>query len=303
MQLKTAAAFALFAVSAFGMKNGDSVPLWANGAPGSEAMAGKPELVIPAKPGDSTHLSQVHNPSLLVYLPPKDKATGAAMIIAPGGGHRFLSIDTEGTNVAEWLSSIGVAAFVLKYRLAHEEGSPYKVEVHALADAQRSIRMVRARADEWGVNPAKVGFIGFSAGGELAVLASTRYDAGKADATDPIERQSSKPDYQILIYPGVRADTVAVTKDTPPTFMLCAGNDNGPQAALPALYVALKKAGVQTEMHIFASGGHGFGLRPDDKRPNPIYHLWAGLLQNWMADVGMSPARTIQAGMPAPPAR
>ena len=105
MIAKTAAAFALFAVSAFAMKNGDSVPLWANGAPGSEAMAGKQELVIPAKPGDSTHLSQVHNPSLLVYLPPKDKATGAAMIIAPGGGHRFLSIDTEGTNVAEWLSA------------------------------------------------------------------------------------------------------------------------------------------------------------------------------------------------------
>jgi endo-1,4-beta-xylanase len=293
MLLKSATALVLFAACAFGMKNGDSVPLWANGAPGSEGMAGKQELVIPAKPGDSTHLSQIHNPSLLVYLPPKDKATGAAMIIAPGGGHRFLSIDTEGTNVAEWLSSIGVAAFVLKYRLAHEECSPYKVEIHALADAQRSIRMVRARAAEWGVNPAKVGFIGFSAGGELAVLASTRYDAGNPEAADPIEKQSSRPDYQILIYPGVRADNVQFTKDTPPTFMLCASNDNGPQSALPVLYVALKKAGVSAEMHIFASGGHGFGLRPNEPRPNPIYHEWAGLLQHWMADVGMSPAKTM----------
>jgi endo-1,4-beta-xylanase len=297
MLFKTAATFALVAVCAFGMKNGDSVPLWANGAPGSEAMAGKQELVVPAKPGDSTHLSQIHNPSLLVYLPSKDKATGAAMIIAPGGGHRFLSIDTEGTNVAEWLSSIGIAAFVLKYRLAHEEGSPYKVEVHPYADSQRAIRMVRARAAEWGVNTSKVGYMGFSAGGELAVLVSTKYDAGKADAADPIERQSSKPDYQILIYPGVRADTVEVTKDTPPTFMLCADNDRGPSMAIPALYLALKKAGVQTEIHIFASGGHGFGLRPDDKRPNPIYHAWAARLQDWMADVGMSPAKSMSARM------
>src|SRR5580700_6765748 len=162
MLLRSVAALLIFAPCAFG----DSVPLWANGAPGSEGMAGKQELIIPAKPGDSTHLSNIHNPSLLVYLPPKDKATGAAMIVAPGGGHRFLSIDTEGTNVAEWLNSIGVAAFVLKYRLAREEGSPYKVEVDPYADAQRSIRMIRARANEWGVDTARVGIMGFSAGGE-----------------------------------------------------------------------------------------------------------------------------------------
>ena len=291
MFAKTAATFALFAVSAFGLKNGDSVPLWANGAPGSEALAGKQELVIPAKPGDSTHLSQIHNPSLLVYLPPKDKATGAAMIIAPGGAHRFLSIDTEGTNVAEWLNSIGVAAFVLKYRLAHEEGSTYKVDVHALADAQRSIRMIRTRAKEWNVDPARIGIMGFSAGGEVAVLASTKYDAGKPDAADPIERQGSRPDFQILIYPGIRAETVEVTKDTPTTFLLCADNDKGPSTAIPAVYLALKKAGVPAELHIYASGGHGFGYQPTDNRPNVIYAGWVARLQEWMADVGMSPAK------------
>ena len=288
---KTAAVLLMLSSCAFAWKNGDSVPLWANGAPGSEAMAGKQELIVPAKPGDSTHLSQVHNPSLLVYLPPKDKATGAAMIIAPGGGHRFLSIDTEGTNVAEWLSSIGVAAFVLKYRLAHEEGSPYKVEIHPYADSQRAIRMLRARADEWGIDKSRIGFMGFSAGGELAVLASTKYDAGNASAADPIERQSSKPDFQILIYPGIRAETVTVTKDTPPTFMLAADNDKGPSTAIPALYLALKKEGVPAELHIYASGGHGFGLRPGDPRHNVIYSTWALRLQDWMADVGMSPAK------------
>ncbi len=289
---RPSAALLLFAACAFGMKNGDSVPLWANGAPGSEAMAGKPEMVAaPTTPGGSTHVSSIHNPSLLVYLPPKDKATGAAMIIAPGGGHRYLSIDTEGTNVAEWLNSIGIAAFVLKYRLAHEEGSTYKVEVHPYADAQRAIRMIRARAEEWNVNKSKIGFMGFSAGGEIAVLASTRYDVGNPAAADPIERQSSKPDYQILIYPGIRAETVNVTKDTPPAFMLAADNDKGPSTAIPQLYLALKKAGVPAELHVYASGGHGFGLRPHETRPNVIYATWVLRLQDWMADVGMSPAK------------
>ena len=159
------------------------------------------------------------------------------MIIAPGGAHRFLSIDTEGTNVAEWLNSIGVAAFVLKYRLAHEEGSPYKVEVDAYADAQRSIRMIRARAAEWGVDPARVGIMGFSAGGEVAVLASTKFDAGKPGATDPIERQGSRPDFQILVYPGIRSETVEVTKDTPTTFLLCADNERGhPPPSPPSIW-------------------------------------------------------------------
>ena len=275
---------------AFALKNGDAIPLWPGGAPGSEAMAAKPEVVTaPPKPGDSIKVSSIHNPSLLVYLPSKEKATGAAMIIAPGGGHRFLSIDSEGTNVAEWLNSIGVAAFVLKYRLAREEGSTYKVQEHPFADAQRAIRMVRARATEWNVNTAKVGIIGFSAGGEVALMASTRYDAGNADAADLMERQSSKPDYQILIYPGIRAETVNITKDTPPTFMLCADNDKGPSTAISSLYPMLKKAGVQTELHIYNSGGHGFGYRPGAMPV--IRSSWVLRLQDWMSDVGMSPAK------------
>ena len=184
--------------------------------------------------------------------------------------------------MAEWLSGIGVATFVLKYRLAREEGSPYKVEVDALSDAQRAVRMVRAARPSGTVNPAKVGFMGFSAGGEIAVLASTRYDPGKPDASDPVERQSSKPDYQILIYPGVRADTIQVTKDTPPAFMLCADNDKGPSMAIPNLYLALKKAGVPAEIHIYNSGGHGFGLRKNPKS-NVIYSTWILRLRDWMA--------------------
>lgn len=280
----------LLATCAVAARNGDVLPLWPNGAPGSEALAGKKEVItVPAKPGDSLKVSSIHNPSLAIYLPSKEKATGAAMIIAPGGGHRFLSIDTEGTNVAEWLNSIGVAAFVLKYRLAREPDSLYKIDEHPFADVQRALRLVRARSQEWNVNPAKLGVIGFSAGGEVAVMASTRYDAGQASAADLIERQSSKPDYQILIYPGIRAENVVVTKDTPPTFMLCADNDRGPSLAIPNLYLALKKAGVPTELHIYNSGGHGFGYRPG--AVPVIRSTWVLRLQDWMSDVGMSPAK------------
>ena len=270
---------------------GDVLPLWPNGAPGSEGMSGKKEIITePLKAGDSLKVSSIHNPSLILYLPPKEKATGAAMIVAPGGGHRFLSIDTEGTNVAEWLTSIGVAAFVLKYRLAREQDSPYKVDEHPFADAQRAIRIVRERAGEWNVNPAKIGMMGFSAGGEVAVMASTRFDAGHPESTDPIERQSARPDYQILIYPGIRPATINVTKDTPPTFMLCADNDRGPSTAIPTLYLALKKAGVPAELHIYNSGGHGFGYRPTTTTP-VIKATWILRLKEWMSDVGMSTAR------------
>ena len=276
--------------SAIAARSGDVLPLWAGGAPGSESMASKQEVITdPAKPGDSLKVSSIHNPSLLIYLPAKERATGAAMIIAPGGGHRFLSIDTEGTNVAEWLNGIGVAAFVLKYRLAREQDSPYRIDEHPFADAQRAIRIVRSRAVEWNLNPGKVGVMGFSAGGEVAVLASTHHDAGRADSPDAIERQSSRPDYQILIYPGIRADNVTVTKDTPPTFMLCADNDRGPSLAIPNLYLALKQAGVPAELHVYNSGGHGFGLRPN---ASPVVRsTWFLRVQDWMNDVGMSTAK------------
>jgi endo-1,4-beta-xylanase len=287
---KSAAICLFFASCLSAAPNGDSVPLWPNGAPGSEAMATKQEVITPpAQPGGSTHVSSVHNPSLLVYLPPKDKATGAAMIVAPGGGHQYLSIDTEGTNVAQWLNSVGVAAFVLKYRLAHEPGSTYKVEVHPYADAQRAIRMLRARSQEWNIDGGRIGIMGFSAGGEVAVMAATKFDAGNPAAADPIERQSSRPDFQILIYPGIQAEKFQVTKDTPPAFMLAADNDKGPSTAIPALYLALKSAGVPAEIHIYNSGGHGFGLRTPDPRPNVIYSTWVLRLQDWMADAGMSP--------------
>src|SRR5205085_7437386 len=144
----------------------------------------------------------VHNPSIAVYLPPAEKAIGTAVIVAPGGGHRQLVIGSEGTDIAKWLNDLGIAAFVLKYRLAFTPNYQYTVEGEALQDTQRAIRIVRARAREWGVNPNRIGLLGFSAGGALAALADIRFDRGNLNATDPVERQSCRPDFVGLVYPG-----------------------------------------------------------------------------------------------------
>ena len=263
------------------------IPLWANGAPGSEGKTAKEVDEAPNKDHGYFKVTGVHTPSLTVFLPPRETATGAAMVIAPGGGHQFLNFDQEGTYVAEYLNSIGVAGFVLKYRLAREPGSTYKIEEHALADAQRAIRLIRSRAEEWHVNPARVGIMGFSAGGEVAALASTRFDAGKADSADAIDRLSSRPDFDALIYPGIRADTYVIPKDMPVTFLLCADNDRGPSNALAGLYPMLKAAGIKTEVHVYASGGHGFGINPNTKSQSPVATTWQLRLGDWLRDIGM----------------
>jgi acetyl esterase/lipase len=266
------------------------IPLWANGAPGSEGKAAKEVDEPPNKDHGYLKVTGVHNPSITAFLPPREMATGAAMVIAPGGGHQFLNFDQEGTYVAAYLNSIGVAGFVLKYRLAREPGSTYKIEEHALADAQRAIRLIRSRAGEWHVNPARVGIMGFSAGGEVAALASTRFDAGKSDAADPVDRLSSRPDFDALIYPGIRAENYTIPKDMPMTFMLCADNDRGPSTALAGLYPMLKAAGIKTEVHVYASGGHGFGINPNTRSQSPVATTWQLRLGDWLKDIGMAGA-------------
>lgn len=262
------------------------VALWANGAPGSEGKTAKEVHEAPNASHGYFKITSVHNPSITVFLPPRERATGAAMVIAPGGGHQFLNFDQEGTYVAEYLNSIGVAGFVLKYRLAREPGSTYKVD-DAVGDAQRAIRLIRSRAEEWHVNPARVGIMGFSAGGEVAALAATRFDAGKPDASDAVDRLSDRPDFDALIYPGIRAENYTIPKDMPVTFLLCADNDRGPSNALAGLYPMLKAAGIKTEVHVYASGGHGFGINPNTKNPAPVATTWQLRLGDWLKDIGM----------------
>jgi endo-1,4-beta-xylanase len=211
----------------------------------------------------------------------------AAIIIAPGGGHYKLTMDDEGYDVAKYLSGHGVAAFVLKYRLAREQGSTYTVDGDEMHDIQRAIRMVKARAAEWGVDPARVGVMGFSAGGELAIKAATRYDDGNPSAADPFDRPSDKPAFQVLMYPGGLTPEIEakVTKDTPPAFLLCGADDRDNIAQqLPELFIALKKAGVSAELHEYAGVGHGFGLRLS--QTGGLSH-WPELLLQWMDTRGL----------------
>jgi acetyl esterase/lipase len=257
------------------------IRLWPRGAPGSEGKSG-PEAVRVTPTGERV-VSRVHAPSLTPYLPPKGRETGAAVVIAPGGGHREMWVDHEGHNLARVLSARGVAAFVLKYRLAREPDSTYTVDEHALADTQRAIRLVRSRAGEWGVNPSRVGVLGFSAGGELAALAGMRFDGGLKDAPDAVDRESSRPDFHALIYPG-SSRRFAPTKDSPPVFIVCGYGDRPDiSQGMAEVYLKFKQAGVPAELHIYASAGHGFGVRDGNTK---AVAKWPARFEEWLGDLG-----------------
>jgi endo-1,4-beta-xylanase len=255
------------------------IPLWPNGAPGSE---GKPKTeVVTTSASGELSVAGIHNPSITPYVPARDKATGVGILVIPGGGHRVLAITHEGYNVAEWLRDRGIAAFVLKHRLAREENSTYKIDVESFADTTRALRLIRSRAAEWGVDPARVGAIGFSAGGELVSMVSARNDPGAPASEDPVERQSSKPNFQALIYPGRSVD-IQPTKDSPPVFLAAAYNDRQDiSEGLAEAYLRFKRAGVPAELHIYGTGGHGFGLRATNKRP---VGQWITRFEEWLAD-------------------
>ena len=241
--------------------------LWPDGAPGAKGN----------DDGDK--------PTLTIYLPAKDKATGAAVVICPGGGYGHLAMDHEGHQIARWLNSFGVAGFILKYRHSRS-GAGYRHPA-PLQDAQRAVRMVRSGAKRWNINPDRIGIMGFSAGGHLASSAGTHFQNRYSDARDAIDRSSCRPDFMILMYPvvsftesfthkGSRRNLLGenpdselvenlsnekqVTPETPPTFLVHAHDDNPvPPENSISFYLALRKANVPAEMHIYEKGGHGFG--------------------------------------------
>jgi len=266
----------------FAAQEQNEILLWPNGTPGSEGKTGSEKVRVTQ---DGEHvISAIHKPSVTPYLPRKEKATGAAVIIAPGGGHRELWIDHEGHNFAKFLAERGIAAFVLKYRLAREPESTYKIDQHALADVQRAMRLVRSRAREWGLNPGRIGVAGFSAGGEVAALVSMRFDAGNKESPDPIERESCKPDFQALIYPGNSAQIVPA-KDSPPIFMLCGYKDRTDiSRGLADVYLKFKDLGVPAELHVYATAGHGFGVRDRNKS---AVATWPARFEEWLSELGM----------------
>jgi acetyl esterase/lipase len=257
------------------------IPLWPNGAPGFESRKAIPEQAA------DYWLKSVNNPSITAYLPSKDVANGAALVVLPGGGHRLLVIHSEGDDVAKVMNPKGVAVFVVKYRLFREEGSPYTID-HARQDAVRAVRYVRSHAAEFGIDPKRIGLMGFSAGGETANLEI--YQGGAKDPkTDAIDEVSARPNFQVLVYPGPLGVPDKVPSDTPPAFMIAANDDDCCSAPLVDLLPKFRAAKVPVELHLFQAGGHAFnmGLRKEQAS----LKSWPNLLINWLGDNGWLKAR------------
>ncbi len=279
MKLATAILVALAAVAASAQTTPQRISLWPNGAPGSEARRQEPEQA------KDYWVKNIHDPSITVFLPPKEKANGTGVVVIPGGGHRLLVYNAEGVEPAEYLNSLGVAAFVLKHRLQREEGSTYTIERDAKADAYRAMRTVRSRAAEWGVDPSRLGVMGFSAGGEVVGLIAFGSGDGDANAADPIDRLNGRPDFAIFVYPGPLAVQASVPASAPPAFLVSASDDAC--CAVPTLKLLqhYKDAGVPVEAHIFATGGHGFNMGQRSKLR--AVNTWPARLADWLNDRGL----------------
>ena len=251
------------------------IPLWEGGAPGFEARKDEPEKV------ENGSITNIHFPTLTAFLPPKDKANGVAIIVVPGGGLAKLGFQNGGVEPAQFLCERGYSAFVLKYRLPREPGLPYKIEEQLPQDGQRSVRLVRSRAAEFGINPEKVGMLGFSAGGEVVSITSYKSGTGAQHAPDPIDRLNGKPNFQMLVYPGPVGIPSKLPKDAPPAFMLIAADDPHTSVLLN-LMQRFREVGVDYEAHIYARGGHGFGMGKRAKSES-LQH-WPDRMLDWLND-------------------
>ena len=252
-------------------------------AAGTKVMAGRPYI----------RLGNVSTPTITLYKP-KGKNTGAAIVVFPGGGYQILSVDLEGTEICDWLNQIGVTCVLLKYRVP--DSGPYPKSAAALQDAQRAMGLVRMHAAEWGIDPHRVGVLGFSAGGHLSATISNHYDQRLYDPVDDADKLSCKPDFAVVLYPGYLAladqnfapnPDLHPTANTPPTFILQAEDDYTAHVENAVVYfMELKNAKVPAELHIYAEGGHGFGLRPRDL---PIMG-WPKLVETWLHTIKVLPA-------------
>ena len=271
----------------------DAIRIWPATAPG-ETNPLPPEADTTKADGRTVagrrviRLGNVSTPTLEIFRPASAKNTGAAVIVCPGGGHHILAYDLEGTEVAEWLRSIGVTGLVLKYRVPARD--PNQRWGAAVQDAQRAVSLVRKRSAEWDIDPERIGLLGFSAGGQTAALASVRATR-EYDAVDEIDRVSHRPNFTALIYPAYLADDdrkqlrteVTVDENSPPAFLVHAFNDGVPVENSLLFYLALKRAGVASELHAFSAGGHGFGMRPTDEPSS----LWPEAMQRWLVRSGI----------------
>lgn len=256
-----------------------TMPLWPDGAPGSEQRRTEPETVK-----DGVYYSNVHHPSLTVVRADPRHANGAAMVVVPGGGHRMLVFQNEGVAAAKNLNRVGVTAFVLKYRLARDGNSGYTIEGDGAADLRRAVRWVRTHAAEYGVDPARVGVMGFSAGGELVSLVADNPEPAGFVARDAVDRASARPDFQVLVYPGPLGVPGKAVTNAPPAFMVAGSRDACCMPPTLALYQQLVAAGVSAELHLYADTDHAFNVGQRGERVS-LQH-WPDRLSDWLADGG-----------------
>lgn len=261
------------------------IPIWPNGAPGSERHAMEPEQLEA-----DAYVHHVHRPSLTVSRPDPVRVNGTAIIIIPGGGHRMLVFQNEGMVPARALNRYGITSFVLKYRLAREPGSSYTIEGDAAADARRAIRWVRSHAKDYGIDPHRLGVMGFSAGGELVSLVADNKAPNAPPPADAVDRVSARPDFQILVYPGPLGTPANAVVGAPPAFIAAGTLDRCCAPPALALYTQLRDAGVSAELHMFASTDHGFNFAMHNDRIS-IQH-WPDRLADWLGDEGwLNPKR------------
>ena len=271
------------------------VTLFPPGHPALKALAGadKEEKFNLNKEGKIQSVVNIHNPSIELYLAPPELANGMSVIVCPGGGNNTCNVGNEGVDIAKLFNSLGISCFVQRYRL-----KPFGSATDALLETQRAVRLIRANAKEWNIDPHKIGHMGFSAGGEQTARLALTYDAGKPDAVDPIDRESSRPDWLVLIYPGWVPNTLDmshVPADVPPTFLVCAGTGDVFHAKQTVeFYNALFEVGrtmkpkpLNIEMHIYGSGGHGGAISPRKGIP---FGTWQQRFFEWAIDLHLMPA-------------
>lgn len=252
------------------------ISLWPNGAPGFESRRNEPTVA------KDWWIKNIHNPSITAFFPPPEKATGTAVVICPGGGHRELVFNAEGRDAALFLNSIGVTAFVLKYRLAREENSPYTIDIHVRQDAYRAMRLIRSKSKELNVDPKRLGMLGFSAGGEVVSLIAYAAGDGDTSSADAIDRLNGKPNFQMLVYPGPFGIPDVVPVDAPPAFVLAANDDPCCSDPVVKLLQGYRKARVPIEIHLYAQGNHAFNM--GDRSSLNSIKTWPQRMADWMID-------------------
>lgn len=263
-----------FCNEGFSQQNGTTIYLWEKGAPGFENRKDEPEQA------QDWWVRNIHNPSVTAFFP--EKPNGMAVLICPGGGHENLVFNSEGKDAATYLNSIGITAFVLKYRLARTKDSPYKLETHVKQDAERAMRVIRSRAADFKIDANRIGAMGFSAGGEVVALIAYNANNILKNTTDEIDKTDAQPNFQILIYPGPLFIPKEIKPDAPPAFLLAANDDSCCSAPIIELLNGYRKANVPVEMHLYSKGGHAFNMGKRAKTNS--LKTWPQRLTDWFED-------------------